>query len=83
MEDIQFEEIGQTRKQKKGLVDYLQDGVLIRDGKRIPCEIGWTIWGYCGCPEDRMDEQLEVSYIFVKDGILDDGTHYYKETIKL
>lgn len=74
---------GKFNKVKNGLVDYLTDGYIKRDGERIPCEIGFTVWGYSGDPNDRQEEEIEATHIFIKDGITENGTGYYAETIEL
>lgn len=60
-------------KKTTGLVDFLADGFIERDGEKIPCQIGFTQFG----------EEREATHIFIKDGITENGTHYYKETIEL
>lgn len=60
-------------KLNKGLVDYLADGYIERDGEKIPCQIGFV----------AMDSLIEATHIFIKDGITENGTHYYAETIEI
>lgn len=75
---------GGLKKVKDGLVDYIASGEVIRNGKKIPCEIGFTIWGYTrNHPEERGEAEVEATHIFIKDGITSDGTHYNAETIEL
>ena len=54
---------------KNGLVDFLADGYIVRDGEKIPCQIGYTQFG---------EEGREATHIFIKN-----GTHYDAETIEL
>jgi len=58
---------------KNGLVDFIADGYINRDGERIPCKIGFT----------EFSDEPEVTHIFIKDGITENGTHYDAETIEL
>ena len=82
--NINYRITGKFKKVKNGLVDYIVDGELLRDGVAIPCEIGFTIWGYTrNNDEDPGEEEIEIDYIFIKEGVTADGVHYEAETIKL
>ena len=70
----QYEVTGELKEVKGGLVDFIAEGYVIRDGERIPCEIGFTKYG---------DEEVEETHIFIKNGITEGGNHYYAETIEL
>lgn len=61
-----------------GLVDYLADGYIERDGEQIPCQIGYNEYMDA---EDNI--RCEAEYIFIKDGITENGTHYYAEMIAI
>lgn len=74
---------GKFNKVKNGLVDYVAAGYIERDDERIPCEIGFTVWGYSGDPRDRLEEEIEATHIFIKDGVTENGTHYNAETIEI
>ena len=64
---------GKLKEVEHGLVDYVTDGYIERDGDKIPCEIGF-IHGIEPVP----------THIFIKkDGITENGTHYYAETIEI
>lgn len=56
-----------------GMVDYTIDGYLLRDSERIPCTLG-----YCD-----FFGNIELTHIFIKEGITENGTHYYSETIEI
>ena len=62
-----------SNKLNEGLADYLADGYIERDGEKIPCQIGFI----------AVDGLIEATYIFIKDGITENGTRYYAETIEL
>ena len=71
-------------KAMRGLVDHIADGEIFIDkaengGRdRIPCRIGY----YEETDADGSDI-LRAAYLFIDDGITDNGNHYYKETINL
>ena len=75
-----FKRTSGMRPIENGLVDYLADGIIIRNGEEIPCEIGYTAWvsGWGG-----IHEEIEATHIFIKDGITESGNHYCAETIEL
>ena len=76
---LDYKITGDFRGVSHGLVDYLADGYINRDGVIIPCEIGFDeCYDY-----DNDDVVLKPTYIFIKDGITDDGVCYNAETIKL
>lgn len=54
-----------------GLVDYIAEGIY---NNQIPCQVGFMEFG---------DGELEATHIFIRDGILEDGTCYNAETIEL
>lgn len=56
---------------RKGLVDYTLDGYVDMGDFDAPCKIGFY------------DGEDEPVYIFVDDGVTDDGYHYEKDTIAL
>lgn len=64
---------GEKKAVKGGLVDFLADGYIERDGEKIPCQIGFTEYNCV----------TEASHIFIKDGITENGTHYEAQTIEL
>ena len=65
-------------KMAAGLVDYLADGYIERDGDQIPCQIGYNEY------EDADGEvTCKAEYIFIKEGVTEYGTHYYADTIAL
>lgn len=64
---------GEKKAVKGGLVDYLAEGYIERDGERIPCEIGLT----------DFNGEIEATHIFIKSGITENGTHYNAQTIEL
>lgn len=63
-----------------GLVDYVLDGYLLRDGHKIPCEIGYT-----NVSDDPFVIGLDYvkTHIFIKKCVLDDGYEVEAETITL
>jgi len=67
----------ELRPVQHGLVDYVADGYIDRDGEKIPCLVGFTEFGFATDPETI------VTHIFIKDGITADGTHYEAETIEV
>ena len=71
---------GEIRPVKHGLVDYIANGYLLRDGEKIPCEIG-----YISYHDDDAVIGIErmKSHIFIKNGITENGTHYDAQTIEL
>ncbi len=71
---IQFITTSELKATKNGLVDFLADGYIVRDGEKIPCQIGYTQFG---------EEEPEATHIFIKNGITENGTHYNAETIEL
>lgn len=72
IDTTQFTITGEAKKVKAGLVDYVADGYIERDGDKIPCLVG-LINGV----------ELVPTHLFIKDGVTDNGTHYYAETIEL
>lgn len=59
------------KKVNHGLVNYVVEGYIERDAEKIPCEIGF-IYKY-----------ENPTHIFIKNGITENGTHYYAETIEI
>jgi len=73
LSDMPFELTGDLKEApSKALVDYLAEGYRIKDGKKIPCEVGFTIFS----------DEIMATHIFVKETWTDDGTHYLAETIE-
>lgn len=64
---------GEKKATKGGLVDFLADGYIERDGEKIPCQIGFT----------EFNGEAEATHIFIKSGITENGTHYEAQTIEL
>jgi len=56
-----------------GLVDYIAAGYIERDGEKIPCQVGFI---------NAVTEPV-ATHIFIKDGITENGVHYYAETIEI
>lgn len=58
------------------LVDYIADGECLMGSEWIPCRIGYI--------EFECDDVCENEpwYVFFKDGVTDNGTHYNKGTFK-
>ena len=73
-----FKETGKMIECKDGLVDLICKGVLYKGAYKVPCLIGYRVYG-----EDENGYLCEPTHIFVDDGITDDGYHYYAETIEL
>lgn len=65
-----------VRQNKEGLVDFLAEGYIMRGKEKIPCKIGYTEW-----LDNNNVFHLEPDYIFIEDGITENGTHYEAETI--
>lgn len=62
-----------------GLVDYETEGIFHTGLHKIPCTIGYV---------DSRDNftgkaYLEPVYLFIKDGVTENGIHYEKTTIDL
>lgn len=73
LKNMPFEITGDLKKvPKKDLVDYLAEGFRTIDGKKIPCEIGFTVFS----------DRIMATHIFVKETWTDDGTHYLAQTIE-
>ena len=70
----------ERRKVNHGLVDYVADGYIDRDGEKIPCKVGFMTT-YAN--ENDAYNDVIATHIFINDGITADGTHYYAETIEL
>lgn len=85
MKDIKITRTGEAKPVAHGLVDYIAEGMIERDGERIPCEIGFT--QYHSSFNDRGEMQdfyyMEKTHIFIKAGITASGHHYEDETIEL
>lgn len=55
-------------------VDFIAEGKYeINDGVFIPCEVGYY----------ALSKGLYPAFIYIQNGITDDGTHYDKQTIEL
>ncbi len=74
---MEFTRTGKIKK-AEGLVDFLAEGYIEREGEEIPCQIGYNTY-----MDAEDDIRLEADYIFLKDGITESGTHYYAETIRI
>ena len=61
------------REVEHGLVDYVKNGYYLMNGEKIPCEVGFI----------DMGTVIKATHLFVKDGVTENGTHYYKETIEI
>lgn len=73
LSEMPFELTGDLKKaRKKAMVDYLAEGLRIKNGRKIPCEIGFTIFS----------DGIIATHIFINDTWTDDGTHYLAETIE-
>ena len=81
-----YRRTGKMKRVNRGLVDYVAEGEYQKGegGEWIPCEIGYCIWGYTyEHPDERPEEELEVTHIFIKEGITKNGNHYSAQTIQL
>ena len=74
MSKINFKVTGRIKKTGSGsLVDFIANGEIERDGELIPCEVGYY----------DMATGLIPAFIYIQDGITENGNHHNKETIKL
>lgn len=63
-------------KRTNGLVDFLASGIYGEE--KIPCQIGYIE------DTDTFGDKIALpAYIFIDDGVTEDGNHYYKATINL
>lgn len=72
----QFTITSEMKRQNNAQVDFLADGYIERVGEKIPCQIGFTEW-----MDSDGDIHVDADYIYIKDGITENGTHYNAETI--
>lgn len=71
----------ELKKVNHGLVDYIADGYIDRNGEKIPCKVGFMDYG---CPDDiDCYTEMTSTHIFITGGITESGTEYEAETIEL
>lgn len=76
MTKLNFKATGDLVRQNNGCADFLAEGYIMRGEEKIPCKIGYTEW-----LDDNDVLHLDPDYIFIEDGITENGTHYEAETI--
>lgn len=71
---------GERKKVNHGLVDYIADGYIDRNGEKIPCKVGFMTT-YAN--ENDAYNDVTATHIFITGGITESGAEYEAETIEL